>query len=547
MTGAPSPAGPPPPAAGVGDLTWRRASARSLLVAPLRSAVDMLPAILPMLLVAFNAGGAGRLLLVPAAALPVLVAVLRWWATGYRVTGDQFQVRRGVLRRATLTANLPRIRTVDISASPLRRLLGLADLEVSTGADQAIAVQGLPAPDAHALRRLLLAHSALARTSPAADADAAPPCVPAEWEDPPEAAELEDPRGRAVRELARFHPSWLALAPLTLSGVAAVGAALAFLAQFGEGLAFRAWLWDAAEGVWDSAQGMHPVVAAGQAGLAAVVVIALLSLITYVLRFWGYRLSRRDDGTLQVTRGLLTTYQTSLEERRIRGAVLERPLLVRLGGGARARALITGASEGGEGSSRASDLLCPPAPRGIAEGVIADVLGTDEAMRAALVRHGAAAARRRFTRAVGGAVLLVTILWVVLAWRGAPTWLFGIAALPLALSPLLAEGRRRELGHALTPAHLVACEGMLPTRRSMLRRPAIIGWTLHASWFQRRAGLVTLEATVAAKDGAVRILDVPRPLAVALVAEATPGLVDRYLTPDAAEQRLGVSRAGEGT
>ncbi len=540
MTGATIP-GPDPLSARPSEAVWRRPSARSLVVAPLRSAVDTLPAILPMLVLAFNAGGAGRLLLIPAALLPVLVAVLAWWMTGYRVTSEQFQVRRGVLRRVTLTANLPRIRTVDLSASPLRRVLGLVDLEVSTGADQAISLTGLLASDGHALRRTLLAHSERTPSGAAQEPVTGREAPSRAEEEEPVAATSGDPVAGSkgdpapvVHELARFRPSWLALAPLTLSGVAMVGAALAFLTQFGEGWALRAWLWDAATDAWDSAQRMHPVVAFGQASVAALVVISLLSLISYALRYWGFRLTRRSDGTLRVARGLLTTYQTSLEERRIRGAVLERPLLVRLGRGARARALITGASEGEGGSSRSSDLLCPPAPARVAEGVIADVLGTDEAMRCALVRHGAAAARRRYTRAAGGALALLAVLWIALAWRGGPPWLFGVTALVLPLSPLLAEGRRRELGHALTRDHLVASEGVLPAARNMLRRPAIIGWAMHASWFQRRAGLVTLEATVAAKGGAVRILDVPRPLAVALIAAATPGLVDRYLTSDGA-------------
>ena len=541
MTG-PQPADGAPDPRRPEDGVWRRTSARSLVVAPLRSAVDMLPAILPMVLLALNSGGVGALLLVPAAVLPVVVAVLTWWMTSYRVTSEQFQVRRGVLRRTTLTANLPRIRTVDLSASLLRRLLRLVDLEVSTGADHAIKLTGLLAADAHALRRTLLAHSALAGTTSIADQRQAGPVLEEPATQDPSATQESAGSARresatqgsassAVRELARFETSWLILAPLTLSGVAAVGAALAFLAQFGERWAVRTWLWDAAIGAWDSASRMHPLVAFGQASVAALVVVSVLSLISYALRFWGYRLTARDDGTLRVTRGLLTTYHTSLEERRLRGAVLERPLLLRLGQGARARALITGASEGESGSNRASDLLCPPAPRQIAERVIADVLGTEAAMRCALVRHGAAAARRRYTRAAAGAVVLLAVLWVVLAWRGGPPWLFALAALVLPLSPLLAEGRRRELGHALTEDHLVASEGIFPAARSMLRRPAIIGWTLHASWFQRRAGLVTLEATMAAKGGAVRILDVPRPLAVALIAAASPGLVTRYLAP----------------
>jgi putative membrane protein len=67
----------------------------------------------------------------------------------------------------------------------------------------------------------------------------------------------------------------------------------------------------------------------------------------------------------------------------------------------------------------------------------------------------------------------------------------------------------------------------------VLQRGGIIGWNLHQSWFQRRAGLVTLVATTAAGRQAYEILDVPEPVAVALAAETVPGLVGQFLRSDA--------------
>ena len=95
---------------------------------------------------------------------------------------------------------------------------------------------------------------------------------------------------------------------------------------------------------------------------AAVVLIAisLLSLAGYVLSYWGYRLTRHPGGTLQVSRGLLTTRATSIEERRLRGVHRVEPLLLRLVGGARLQAIATGLRQ--RGQERGSSLLVPPAP-----------------------------------------------------------------------------------------------------------------------------------------------------------------------------------------
>jgi putative membrane protein len=71
--------------------------------------------------------------------------------------------------------------------------------------------------------------------------------------------------------------------------------------------------------------------------------------------------------------------------------------------------------------------------------------------------------------------------------------------------------------------------GSLRGRRDVVQRTGIIGWNLQQSWFQRRAGLVTLVATTAAGEQAYAALDVPEHLAVALADEAVPGLVEPFL------------------
>ncbi|GAA3556297.1 hypothetical protein GCM10022419_040890 [Nonomuraea rosea] len=53
-----------------------------------------------------------------------LAGVARWGSTRYRVTGEHFDVRSGVLVRRLRSVPLTRIRNVDLTATPVHRVLG---------------------------------------------------------------------------------------------------------------------------------------------------------------------------------------------------------------------------------------------------------------------------------------------------------------------------------------------------------------------------------------------------------------------------------------
>ena len=137
--------------------------------------------------------------------------------------------------------------------------------------------------------------------------------------------------------------------------------------------------------------------------------------------------------------------------------------------------------------------------------------------------------RRRYTRALMGALVL-PVAAVALAVTTPVDWwvvLPTLLALPIAL--LLAADRYRRLGHALSEGYLVVRSGSLRGRRDVLQRSGIIGWNVQQSWFQRRAGLVTLVATTAAGHQAYAAIDIPEPLAIAFADTAVPDLVTPFL------------------
>jgi putative membrane protein len=425
------------------------------------------------------------------------------------------QLRTGLLRRRRMTVPLDRVRTVDVQATLMHRFVGLTRVRLGTGRsdtekERHLTLDGLSPDQAARLRAdVLHRHPAGAQSAAAAPATAGP-AVPA-----------------AEVELARLDPAWIRYGPFTLTGF------LTLLAV--AGLAWRVIneaqvnpdRYAAVRGVRNHVHDTSPVVLAVQATLSLVVLVAILSTAGYVLAFWGFRLTRTAEGTVHVSRGLLTTRATTIESRRLRGAELSEPLLLRLVRGARVIAVATGLRVG-RGAERGGEILLPPAPKAVAVDVAAAVCRTDQPGLASLRPHPEAAQRRRFTRA-GLAVVGLAAVAVALAVQDAPTAipvLLGLTA--VALVPV-AFDRYRSLGHALVAGFLVVREGTIVRRRVALEADAIIGWNLRSSWFQRRAGVTTLVATTACGRQKYRALDLSAAEAAPFAETATPGLLTPFL------------------
>jgi putative membrane protein len=498
------------------DAQWRRLNRRMLLIHPILELGRALPFLVGVILAGSASGRGGAWGLI-GVAITLTVAMTRWFTTRYRITETQVQIRTGLLRRRVTSVSRDRVRTVDVSANALHRALGLARVTIGTGRsdrkEQELRLDGLTMADAAALRTELLHR--------AAPADPGAPTVP-------------------ETEIARLDPRWIAYGPFTLSGIVAIGV-LAGLASNAINEA-HVDLRDVGplRAILDHFSRTPLALAVGEVALGAALLVAAASTIGYVLAFWGFRLTRHPGGTLHVTRGLLTTRATSIEERRLRGVELSEPLLLRSVGGARCIAIATGLRVG-RGAERGGSLLLPPAPRDEAIRVAATILRDEDPVTCPLTPHGPAARRRRFTRALAGASLVVgalVVLWRLSDWS-AWTW-----TIPLALSPLagvLAADRYRSLGHALAGGFLVARTGSLVRRRAMLATDGIIGFNLSRSYFQRRAGLSTLTATTAAGEQGYAVIDVDPAQALTLAEAAVPGLLDPFLERGYAAAVAGVA------
>ena len=153
-----------------------------------------------------------------------------------------------------------------------------------------------------------------------------------------------------------------------------------------------------------------------------------------------------------------------------------------------------------------------------------------------LARAPRAALRRRVTWGLAAValfeaplVILGVLLTEVLLHLA---WISSLVLVPLALAA--AADAYRSLGSGLLGRYLVTRYGTYTRRTVLLDRSGIIAWSVNQSASQRRAGLATLVAMVAAGRGGYKIRDVALADGLALVREATPGMFEEFLesTPD---------------
>jgi putative membrane protein len=485
---------PPEPA-------WQRLSPRMLLVHPVHEVLRQLPLLVGGIVLGSTTGN--PLWTVGVLAATLVLGLARWFTTSYRIDGDpetgQVQLRAGVLQRKVLSVPRNRIRSVQTDARLLHRLLGLAVLRVSTGrADGAgspvFELDAVEVSQVPQLRAMLLVESPQPADQPAS----APGSV-----------------------LARWHPSWLRYAPLSLSGLLTIAAAVGALYQTG----FAAPLQNSGLGrsAWDAVQrlGVVPTVAAIAA--AVLVVSMVLAVLRSLVTYGNLVLVRRGD-FLHLRHGLLRVREHTYDMRRLRGGTLRQPLLVRGLGGARLDAVMTGVHGAGE-----SSVLLPPCPTATAESVLTGLVGDRDVVAGPLRGHGARAARRRWTRALGlpaAAGVALVVSTVLVGTDGLPAWLWPAWVAVMAWCALLAADRVHSLGHRVDSRWLVIRAGSLQRRRDCLATAGIVGWTVRQTPLQRRAGVATLVAATAAGVKRYPLIDVPAELAWSIAAAASPWVAD---------------------
>ncbi|MGY1857460.1 PH domain-containing protein [Modestobacter sp. SYSU DS0290] len=468
---------PPPPEAPVG----RRTSPRVLLVhtVTFKQARSLVPVALAVAAGRGLEGGpwAAVLLVVGVTVLSLAWAALTWWRFSYAAGETSVVVTRGLVSRSTRTVPIDRIRGVEVETPLLHRLFGLVRVRIdaaagAAGNDEELVVDGVPRAEGDRLREHLLSHRH------------ATPAVATGRHSAPEPAE---------EELLQLRSRWLLYAPLVgtylVVPLAAVGALFRLVDELPDG--FLPELTPGVEQL-DAVDGW--LIAAVAAG--GLVLLAAGSVLGAAVVNWRFRLVRRG-GSLVAERGLLTRRHTDLEVDRIRGCAVSDGLGMRLVGAARATALVTGLGD----AARRGQLL-PLGPRGQA-WLLTDQLAPSPGP---LRRHPPAALRRRVLRALApGAVVLVA--GVVLTLRSGWWPLLAAGLVLTVLAVPVGYARYTSLGHVAGGPTLAVRSGWLVREHVVLQRRAVVGWQVRQTFFQRRAGLATVQACVGAGSGGYAAVD----------------------------------------
>ncbi|MFD7749315.1 PH domain-containing protein [Streptomyces sp. NPDC059698] len=489
---------------------WRRLDPRTVLVTALVVAGVVAGAAVPTTLgLATRIGLPAAVLWVLAAALLAIGAAagadrVRWHRTRYRIGAERVDLHTGLLTVKRRSLARGRIRTVDLTANLLLRLLGLVTVRIGTGeqgSDSTLELDPVSRAEGERLRLLLLERAVTA---------------------PHEGAHREG-------ELAVLDPRWIRYAPVSFVAPMLGGAAAGTVLQVSDWVGAQGEVIEWIGGLLREVPLLWTILVLALAALVAGVVGALG---LWIEMWWNYRLEREPGGTLRVRRGLFTSRSLSVEEARLRGVDLVEPLGVRLFGAARLDAITTGLAKDHEARNADHHTLIPVVPRARADSAAADVLREAVAPTgAALTPHPPAARGRRLRRSLAaalgpvlllallGALLTPVLLWIALCCA--------VVALPVAAA--LALDAYRGIGHGLAGRYLVTRSGTVRRSTAALERTGVIGWTIGQSVFQRRAGLLDVTATTAAGGGAYTVYDADEAEGLAFAAEAVPGLLEPFL------------------
>jgi putative membrane protein len=327
--------------AGPAQIGWQRLSPRMLLVHPVHELLRELPWLIGAIVLGSTTGNQSWTVAV--LAYTVVIGVARWYTTSYRIDADpqsgQLQLRAGLLQRKVLSVPLNRIRSVQSDARLLHRLMGLAVVRVNTGQEArgesgagVFELNAVRADEVPRLRAILLADSAQHVDAPTAEPSA----------------------DGAV--LARWQPSWLRYSPLSVSGLLSLAAAAGVLYESG----FVGPLQHSrpVESALSAAQRLGTASTVEVVGGVILLVSVLLAVLRSLLTYGNLVLLRQAD-VLHLRHGLLRLRERAYDMSRLRGGTLRQPLLVRLFGGARLDAVMTGVHGAGERRCCCRRVRCP--------------------------------------------------------------------------------------------------------------------------------------------------------------------------------------------
>ena len=372
-------------------------------------------------------GEARALLVIPVAvAGALLLGVVSWWFTRFRISAEELRIDSGVLVRRQRRVRIERIQSMEVEQPLLARLTGMAELRIEVAGGDGAKLAYLSLREAEGLRRTLLDQA----RGGAPDAVAMPGSPPQ-----PMLFRVNDGR-LLVATLLRSDV-------VTLLGIVALASTVALVTDQAGGFA----------------AGIPPALAA--AGMA-----------------WrgytsGFRttLTRAERG-LRLRAGMLDVRTQSVPTGRVQGVVVVEPVVWRLLGWARVDVTVAGAGAGEDGD-RATGVLVPVGRRAEVAALLPLVLGGADPAEVPLA---GAPRRARWVDPFGAGVLGIGVGdRLLVTRRGVVTRRTDVVPLPKPQSLHVAQGPlQRWLRLASLQVHLPAG----PVQAAAAHRDAAEAWAL---------------------------------------------------------------------
>ncbi|PST46310.1 hypothetical protein CPA40_06160 [Bifidobacterium callitrichos] len=306
---------------------WRMLHPLGLLVALVQSIRAIISTFISLLVV-FRLLMEGRFpswitwaIIVAGVGLTIVEPIIRWASTRYRLGVDSLQFRSGLFFRKNRTIGYGSIHAISSSSPVYMQPFGIVQLTVSAAGatDTDITLDAVPAALQLELERLRAqartGETTTAETVPSASSLATPSPSPSSDARP----ESNAPVFRAsVRDITLF-------AVTDLGFIAAAFVVFGFVQNLQDMLP-RDWVRTAERSVGDYvARGVISIV---MLVLVCVIVLMVVSVVTSLLRFYGFEVWRRGDD-LVVVRGLFTRRTTTIPVSRIQSIVVRQSLLRR--------------------------------------------------------------------------------------------------------------------------------------------------------------------------------------------------------------------------
>ncbi|RWR12209.1 PH domain-containing protein [Siminovitchia fortis] len=394
--------------------------------------------------------------------------IVKWLRFTYRVEDNELRIEQGLFVKKKRYIPFDRIQSLDLSESIIHRPLGLVKVKVETagsGGNKAEAeLTAIKKEDATALQKII------------ADAKNKMP------DDVEEAAEIRPQEDIIYKITAR---QLLFLASTSGRAGVVISAFLAFIFQFEDFIPYEKLFSE-----------MQQLIKFGVVFISAIVFIALFIawLLSVVIAFLKYNdfTVRKVKDELIITRGLLEKRTTTVPLHRIQAlTITESPIRQPFGFASVSLESAGGSSTDLENSSM---VLLPVVKRDEIPGILGEYL-TDYEFEADLkAAPGRAMRRYMFVKSI--IALIITGVLTGFFW---PYGLFGAILFPIAF--LWGYAQYKSAGWNISDSQLTMRYRTIEQHTMIMRKNRIQSMQASVSWFQKRADLAAVSASVKSGEG----------------------------------------------